>query len=159
MNCAADLRDDRLYGVIELATFHDLADHELDFLNKSREAIAIAIAVAESRRRVDALLSETQQQAEKLQVQQEQLQQSNEELEERARLLESQKRQVDAKNREIEQVSHTTAVQSRDWIRLPQPKRPERSRFWLLTCIVNLVGHQEDGLVRLAQHAHHMLIG
>ncbi len=98
-------REDALLGVIELGSFQAFDDDELAFLTQCANAIAIGLAVAESRQRVDNLLEETRRQAEKLREQQDQLQQSNEELLERARLLEQQKRQVDAKNIEIEAVS------------------------------------------------------
>ncbi|MCV2356848.1 response regulator [Paucibacter sp. B2R-40] len=99
------LRDGALLGVIELGSFLTLSDAELDFLRGAADSLAISLGVADSRQRINELLEETRQQAERLQAQQEQLQQSNEELEERTALLERQRAEVNAKNLEIETAS------------------------------------------------------
>ncbi len=92
-----------LVGVLEFGSFKIFSDNDLDFLNQSNEAIAIALSVNKSRQQVDELLEQTQAQTEELRVQQEELQQSNEELEERAQMLEQQREQIRAKNREMEE--------------------------------------------------------
>ncbi|CAH2031644.1 response regulator [Trichlorobacter ammonificans] len=99
------LHDSDLVGVIELGSFVDFTTEQLDFLQQSREAIAIALSVNRSRHLVNDLLAQTQAQAEELRVQQEELQQTNEELEERAQVLELQREHIRAKNREIEEKS------------------------------------------------------
>uniref|UniRef100_A0ABX1N1C3 histidine kinase n=2 Tax=Aromatoleum buckelii TaxID=200254 RepID=A0ABX1N1C3_9RHOO len=95
------LHGTRLIGALEIGTFSEMTDIQLEFLSLAQEAIAIGLSVSLSRQRMAELLEETQQQAEELRVQQEELQQSNEELEERAQMLETQRENIRAKNREI----------------------------------------------------------
>lgn len=85
------LNNHQLTGVLELASFRLFTPDDVEFLNQSTEAVAIALGVNRSRELVNELLAQTQEQAEKLRVQQEELQQANEELEERTRLLEQQR--------------------------------------------------------------------
>jgi len=94
-----------LSGLLELGSFHEFSDVEVDFLKLITESLAIALNVNRSRQMVDELLEQTQYQAEELRVQQEELQQTNEELEERAQLLEMQREQISSKNREVELAS------------------------------------------------------
>jgi CheY-like chemotaxis protein/signal transduction histidine kinase len=96
------LHNSRLIGVIELGSFNEFSEQDLDFLNQSAEVLAIAISVNQTRQQVNELLQQSQSQEEELRVQQEELQQTNEELEERALLLEEQRGQIQAKNRELE---------------------------------------------------------
>ena len=96
------LHDSRLIGVMELGSFDEFSEQELDFLNQSAEVLAIAISINQTRQRINELLQQSQSQEEELRVQQEELQQTNEELEERAQLLEQQRGQIQAKNRELE---------------------------------------------------------
>lgn len=96
------LHGDRLVGALELGTFDEFTDLQLEFLNIAQGVVAVGLSVALSRQRTNELLEETQLQAEELRVQQEELQASNEELEERAQLLESQREKIRSKNFEIE---------------------------------------------------------
>ncbi|GFO69606.1 two-component system sensor histidine kinase/response regulator [Geomonas limicola] len=107
-------QDERLVGVLELATFRALSDLELDFLVGAAENVAVALSVSQARQQVNELLLQSQAQEEELRVQQEELQQSNEELEERAQLLEQQRTQIQGKNREIERASQELAQKARD---------------------------------------------
>ncbi|GAM09063.1 autoinducer 2 sensor kinase/phosphatase LuxQ [Geobacter sp. OR-1] len=99
------LHNDRLVGVLELGSFNEFMDKELEFLQLAREGLAIGISISISRKQIDELLEQTQAQTEELRVQQEELQQTNEELEERAQMLEQQREQIRAKNREVEEAS------------------------------------------------------
>ncbi len=99
------LHNGQLVAAMELGTFSPFSARELDFLNQAMEGVAVGLAVAHSRQRINELLEQTQQQTEELRVQQEELQQTNEELEERAEMLEQQAKQIQSKNREIERAS------------------------------------------------------
>ncbi|HEY9712344.1 MAG TPA: ATP-binding protein, partial [Chroococcales cyanobacterium] len=118
-------------AVIELASFHDLSDIHLAFLDQLTESIGIVLNTIEANMRTENLLKQSQSLAQELQAQQmelqetntrleqqaktlqasedlltrqqEELQQTNEELEEKARLLAMQNAEVERKNREIEQ--------------------------------------------------------
>lgn len=125
------LRNGVLVGVIELGSLTDFTPIHLEFLDNVSENIAIAIQVAQNRKRMQELLEETQAQAEELQaqhseleglnaeleaqsqkiqtseeelrVQQEELLQSNQELEERTSLLEEKNQLIQERNLDIQQ--------------------------------------------------------
>ncbi len=94
---------DVVEGVIEIASFLEITDIHIDFLNQVAEGIAIAFNSTRSRTKIQQLLEESQVQSEELQAQQEELRQTNEELHEKAKLLLTQNQEVEEKNREIEQ--------------------------------------------------------
>ncbi|HEY9779711.1 MAG TPA: response regulator, partial [Leptolyngbyaceae cyanobacterium] len=93
---------DVVEGVIEIASFQEITDTHIDFLNQVAEGIAIAFNSTRSRTKIQQLLEESQVQSEELQAQQEELRQTNEELHEKAKLLLTQNQEVEEKNREIE---------------------------------------------------------
>jgi CheY-like chemotaxis protein len=99
------VHDDLLVGVMELASFKEFGEPELELMNQAAVVLAVTLSVNRSRQRVNELLQQSQAQEEELRVQQEELQQSNEELEERAQLLEQQREQIEAKNREMEEAT------------------------------------------------------
>lgn len=74
------LDDERLVGVLELGRLAAFTDHQMQFLMQALERAAIAITIAQGRARINALLEETQRQAEELQAQEEELRAANEEL-------------------------------------------------------------------------------
>jgi CheY-like chemotaxis protein/putative methionine-R-sulfoxide reductase with GAF domain len=104
------LYEGEVKGVIELGSFHQFNDLEMQFVQQIVENIAIAFHTAESRVELKRLLEESQAQSEELQSQQEELRVTNEELEEQTQALkESQenlkKQQEELKkaNKELEQ--------------------------------------------------------
>ncbi len=122
-------------GVIELGSFHEFHDIHLTFLEQVAEGIAIALDTVVSRQRTEALLEQTQQQAEELQAREEALRQNNEELEENAialkesesRLqlqqeelrqtneeLEEQKEYVEKKNKDLKEARNTIEERAQD---------------------------------------------
>jgi CheY-like chemotaxis protein len=108
------VHDESLVGVIELASFSEFGEVELELLNQAAEVLAVALSVNLARQRVNQLLQQSQAQEEELRVQQEELQQSNEELEERAQLLDEQRKQIEAKNRDMEEASREIVRKARE---------------------------------------------
>ncbi|MCP4698389.1 MAG: response regulator [Gammaproteobacteria bacterium] len=110
------LYEGALKGVLELASFHEFTELQIEFLKQAADSIGIAVNTAESRIGMQTLLEQTQTQAkelqsqteelqsqsEELQTQQEELRQTNEELEERTKDLEQQKVNVQEKNQALE---------------------------------------------------------
>jgi hypothetical protein len=72
--------EDRVIGVLELATLTEFTTQHQVFVARVKESIAIAFRTAQTRERVAALLSESQSQAEELQTREEELRATNEEL-------------------------------------------------------------------------------
>ncbi|MBW8034905.1 MAG: response regulator [Planctomycetes bacterium] len=96
------LYDNEVTGAIELGSFHDITDDQLDYLSKVANNIAISINGTQSRVKMVALLAETQRQSEELQSQQEQLRATNEELEEHTEKLKSSEETLKAQQEELE---------------------------------------------------------
>lgn len=73
--------NDKIFGVLELASFNKYEEHEIELVEKLTESIAStisAVSVSESTR---ILLEKTQQQAEEMRAQEEEMRQNMEELE------------------------------------------------------------------------------
>ncbi|MCU0444975.1 MAG: GAF domain-containing protein [Microscillaceae bacterium] len=71
---------DRVVGVMELASFVELMPYQIRFLEKLSETIGSTIASVQANETTRVLLQETQIQAEKLRAQEEEIRQNNEEL-------------------------------------------------------------------------------
>ena len=92
-------------AVLELGFLHPLDPLVLDLLSEIAEAIAVAVKSALYREHLQALLAETQQQAEELQAQSEELRVSNEELEEQGRALEESQSRMELQQVEMAQTN------------------------------------------------------
>jgi methyl-accepting chemotaxis protein len=71
---------EEIVGVIEMASFHVLQDHEREFITKAAENIASAILSSRTTQKIKLLLQESQQQAEEMKSQEEEMRQNMEEL-------------------------------------------------------------------------------
>ncbi|HEY3406003.1 MAG TPA: GAF domain-containing protein [Ohtaekwangia sp.] len=71
---------DETVGVIELASFHELKDYQMQFINKAAENIASAIISSKTTQRIKQLLDESMQKAEVMRAQEEEMRQNMEEL-------------------------------------------------------------------------------
>lgn len=96
------LHEGEVKGVLELGSFAEFTDVQLDYLRNAAESIAIALHSVESQTKLRTLLEQTQKQAEELQAQQEELRVSNEELEQQALALRSSEEQLRQQQEELE---------------------------------------------------------
>jgi HAMP domain-containing protein/CheY-like chemotaxis protein len=83
-------------AVVELASFQQLSDIHLAFLDQLTESMGIVLNTIAATMRTEQLLQQSQALAEELQK-------TNAQLQEKAQLLADQNTEVEAKNREIEQ--------------------------------------------------------
>lgn len=113
-------------AVVELGftTTHRPLEDVIELLGRVGEATGMALTAATHRARLEALLAETQRQAEELQVQQEELRVSNEELEERGRALmesqarlETQQAEMEQTNIQLEEHTQLLEAQKRDLLK------------------------------------------
>ncbi len=74
------LVNDKVFGVLELASFQEFSQYKIDFLKKLSENIASTIKTARETEKTLALLNSSQQQAEELRAQEEEMRQNMEEL-------------------------------------------------------------------------------
>lgn len=72
--------EEEVLGVIEIASFKELADHEIEFVEKVAENIASTFASVRVNIKTKQLLEKSQQQAEELSSQEEEMRQNMEEL-------------------------------------------------------------------------------
>ena len=94
--------EDKVTGAIELGSFHEFSDDQLQFIRSCAESIAIAINSANSRTQTKELLEQTQRQSEELERQQEELRATNEELEKQTDTLKKSEGHLKAQQEELE---------------------------------------------------------
>lgn len=73
--------NDKIFGVLELATFGKYQEHEIELVEKLTESIASTISSVRVSESTRILLEKTQQQAEEMRAQEEEMRQNMEELE------------------------------------------------------------------------------
>jgi len=96
---------DDIYGAIEMASFREFEEYEIGFVEKTAESIALTISNVQNNIRTRKLLSETQEQSEKMRQQEEELRQNMEEM--RATQEENQRREVEMKGI-LEAINHAS---------------------------------------------------
>jgi PAS domain S-box-containing protein len=94
--------DGQVVGVVEMGTLAEFTDHQIKFLQKALEGIAVAFMTAQARDRINELLAQTRQQAEELQAQEEELRATNEELQTQAESLRASETKLKTKQAELE---------------------------------------------------------
>jgi signal transduction histidine kinase/CheY-like chemotaxis protein len=115
------LYENKVRGVIEIGSFSEFSEVQLEWLSQTMSMIAIAVNTAESRTKMQELLQQSQTQAEELQSQseelqsqQEELRQTNEELEERTQDLEKQKAEIHQKNAVLQKTQSEIEAKARE---------------------------------------------
>ncbi|QIB50009.1 response regulator [Pseudomonas sp. OIL-1] len=106
--------DGEVKALFELGFLNPVGDNVLALLEHSSGTIAAAIKSAEFRARLEALLAETQRQAEEMQVQSEELRVSNEELEEQGRALKESQARLEQQQVELEQTNTQLEEQAQE---------------------------------------------
>ena len=74
------IHDENVEGIIELASFKELEDHEIEFIEKLSETVASFIASNRINMRTKYLLEQSQQHSEELRAQEEEMRQNMEEM-------------------------------------------------------------------------------
>ena len=72
--------NDEIYGIIELASFNEYRDYEIEFVEKLGESISSTISGVKTNQQTKRLLNESQAMTEQMQAQEEEMRQNMEEL-------------------------------------------------------------------------------
>lgn len=72
--------NEKVHGIIEIASFNEFGDHQIEFVEKLGESIASTISNALVNRKTTLLLEETQRQTQEIMVREEEMRQNMEEL-------------------------------------------------------------------------------
>lgn len=97
--------NNEVMSVIELGSFKEFTDLQLQFMELVSANIASAVYSSESRFKMKELLNKTLEQSEELQAQQEELRQNNEELEEQTKALRESESRLMAQQEELRVVN------------------------------------------------------
>jgi len=121
--------NDKIYGVLELATFGKYDDFEIELVEKLAESIGSTISTVRVNESTRLLLERTQQQAEEMRAQEEEMRQNMEELEATQEEMrrkekhiqemldgEKQRNEVSQKNRKVlMELTKNSDIQSGSW--------------------------------------------
>ncbi len=72
--------EDKIFGVIEIASLTDFSDHEINFVEKIGESIASTLSAVRNNIKTNYLLEQSQQQREEMAAQEEEMRQNMEEM-------------------------------------------------------------------------------
>ena len=116
--------DKNYYGAMEIASFHEIKDYELEFIRKISETIASTISAVKSKERTEKLLETTREQAEQITQTEEEMRQNMEELQ--ATQEEMARKQGELEKRKL------LMENLLDTIPLPIFVKDEKKRYYLV---------------------------
>lgn len=105
--------DNKVHGVLELATINEYPARKIDFLNSVAGNIGIALVSSQNRKRMQELLEETQAQSEELQAQHSELENLNNELEEHTQRLQTSEEELRVQQEELQQTNNELEERNR----------------------------------------------
>ncbi len=109
---AVPLIDDKVTGVVELASVNEFSKKHLKFLQEASDNIGIAITAAQNRKRLQELLEETEAQSEELRVQHSEMENINAELEAQTQKLQASEEELRVQQEELQQTNEELAERS-----------------------------------------------
>jgi len=90
-----------ILGVIEIASFEEITDRQIEFLQNAAQSLAIGLNSAYAKDEMEKLLAKTLEQKEELQAQEEELREANLELEKQTEILRKSEASLQAQQEEL----------------------------------------------------------
>lgn len=109
---AVPLIDDKVTGVVELASAKELSERSITFLKAAGSNIGRAIMAAQNRKRLQELLEETESQSEELRMQHSEMENINAELEAQTQKLQASEEELRVQQEELQQTNEELAERS-----------------------------------------------
>jgi CheY-like chemotaxis protein/signal transduction histidine kinase/HAMP domain-containing protein len=119
--------EDRLLGVVELASLGPFTDLDQELLSRASNILGAGFSMALARREMQQLLNTTLKQSQELQVQQEEMTAINEELEEQTQALKGSERQLKMQQEEL-RATNEELEEKTQALQLQQEKVQQQNR-------------------------------
>lgn len=95
------INNEEIFGVLEIASFNSLADHEKEFMEKLCESIATTISAVQINEKTKNLLEESQKMGEEMRAQEEELRQNQEEMQATQEEMERKQTELEQENKQL----------------------------------------------------------
>nr|WKN40338.1 CHASE3 domain-containing protein [Tunicatimonas sp. TK19036] len=123
--------NEEVLGVLEIASFHELASFEVDFLEQIGEIVASSVSIVRTNERTQELLAQAKEQTEEMRAQEEEMRQNMEEmqatqeqherlqqeLQENEKVLESKLEELEKARQQTEQIREAEKQRANEQIK------------------------------------------